>query len=1124
MLSLRCTFASLRLKDVGVKPGGPTSQGLRRICHTLPLFLLVLCLFAPRTMFAQTFYASLGGEVTDPSHGVVSGAQVTVVEVSTGVEYKTVTNKAGNYRVSFLKPGEYVVRVVKDGYRGYKTSAIPLVLNQDAQVDAVLSIGMQVESVTVTPQDAVLNDVNPQTGTQFESSDLVNLPEAPVGSNGASQEFLLAAQVPGAAGSSSDYTNPNNISIGGGRADTNPIIIDGLPSNMGVDGTYGLVPTPDSTEELQVLTSPFSAQYGQSGGGAILTTTKSGTQNVHGSLFEYNTNQSFDGLNYFSAPGSTIAPNVYNYFGGSIGGPVWIPKLFDGRKHHLFFFTDWEDTINHYANTLITTVPTTAERTGDFSGLTPQGVPTPPIYEPGTLQLVGGVITGTQFPNNKIPTPSQDTVGMNMLSYFPLPNCDYQGNNYCLYPSGVNTNIYNVVRVDYSDSDYDHIWVKFSRDAPTSGAVNFIPNAANPSDKNGWTDDHYETSWSHIFSPRISNEARFGYVSEVNYSDVNPVSESSLGLQGVTLLGFPSVNVNGLYSLGPGGYQYTLDGHYVLNDAMVLQLGKHSLSVGGEFMNYHFSAYEPGVLSGTYNFTGQFTSTSGQSVLGLADLELGLPGSTQIQTNNTWFRLLSKYGAAYVQDDYRLLNNLTVNLGLRWEFDGPFTEAKNQMYSFEPNLVDATTNLPGAIEYAGYDGAPHALIGHTYTGFLPRIGFSYHALKNTVVRGGYGIFEMPGIGFIGPGLTSKTTVNTTFQSADGITPYYELDNGVPAYSPQVGANGEPLIPSSLTNPTSNVDELQRNGSLTYIQQWEFGIQQDLGSGWLAEVDYKGNHGVHLPIQLEQNQIAPTAGCCYGNANAQSLRPYPQFLGVEYYVNDGSSNYNALWAQLTHRIHNGLSVTTAYTYSKQMDDADPSARGRATADQNAYNLHAQWGTSMTDIPQRLSVTGVWDLPIGAGGKFLNSNRVIGQALGHWRTSTIADFQVGYPYTVGQSNTLGIFSDAQYTTTVGNPHIARSQRTLDSWFNAKAFQITPQDTLGNTARASLFGPGQNVWSLSLMRDIPIREKVTFTFRGDAFNAFNHPQFDGLSTGITSGTFGRITSAQDPRVLEVSGRLRF
>src|SRR3984885_2913913 len=358
-------------KNRGTPAGRPPRKSLLQIVFCL-LFVSVIPACLP--LDAQTFYASLSGVVTDPSGAVVSGAAVTVVEVTTSAAYKTTTNHQGSYRVSFLKPGEYIVHVQKAGFEEYKTATIPLVLNQEAVVDATLQVGSESEAITVNAQGTALNDTNPQIGNQFGSNDLINLPEN-ISTHGA-EELLLSAQVPGVSSTSPDYSNPNNISLGGGRPDTNPIIVDGLPSNMGVDDTYGLVSTPDTTEELQVLTSPFSAQYGQSGGGAILTTTKSGTQNFHGSLFEYHNDQSLNALSYFSAPNTLRPVNVFNYFGGSVGGPVLIPKVFDGRAHHLFFFTDWEDTLNASSKTLTTDVPTMAERTGDFSGLTPQGIPT----------------------------------------------------------------------------------------------------------------------------------------------------------------------------------------------------------------------------------------------------------------------------------------------------------------------------------------------------------------------------------------------------------------------------------------------------------------------------------------------------------------------------------------------------------------------------------------------------------------------------------------------------------------------------------------------------------------------------------------------------------------------------
>jgi Carboxypeptidase regulatory-like domain len=1100
--------------------------GKRACCRLLQLvsgFALALALVVPGLLHAQTFYGSINGVIKDSSGAVMPGVAVTVRESTTSTEYKTVTNKSGSYRVSFLKPGSYTVRFEKDGFVQYVTGELNIVLNQELAVDGTLQLGTTSQVITVTGAETSLNDTNPQVGGQLSTQELIDLPEV-TNTHGAN-EFLITKTFAGTSSTSQDYSNVNNLSLGGGRPVTNPLIIDGLPSNMGVDGTYGLVPTPDSTEELQVLTAPFSAQYGQSGGGAVLTTTKSGTEKFHGSAFESYNSQSFNALGYFTVPGTVINPSSFHYFGGSIGGPVLLPKLFDGRKHRLYFFTDWEDTLTHANSPYNVVVPTAAELTGDFSGPSPQGGPTPTIYDPLTTTVVGGKAVRTPFPGNIIPKSRLDPVGLNIAAFFPQPNCSQNNNNYCSNPQAVSSYLYNASRIDYNFSDYDHLWWKFSRDGPTNQPVNNIPNAANTSALNGWVDDHYEISWSHIFSPRISNEARFGYVSEENFSSPLPADASSIGLQGVPLTQFPKITTTQYASFGAGGYSRTRDGHYILNDAMVMQIGRHSLSVGGEFMRYAYSVYSPGILSGNYTFSGGFTSVPGQTGNGLADLLLGLPATTNISTTNTIFHENLNFFAGYVQDDYRLSTKLTINLGLRYEFDGPFSEKHNNMYTFNPNVIDPTTQQQGGIQFAGFNGASHSLIPNIYTGILPRVGFNYHAFHNTVVRGGYGIYQLPSIGFGTTGLTSASTINATFQSFDGVTPAYQLSHGVPHYAPNVGANGQPLIPTSLTSPSSNVVQLPLHPVLPYLQEWQFGIQQDLGHDWIAEIDYEGNHGVHQPVSLPINQIAPTAGCCLGLKTAQSLRPYPQFLTISALTNGGASAYAALLATLSHRWNNGISVRAAYTWAHGLNDVDAPARADAAPIQNVYNLHAQWGTAMTNIPQRFSLTAVYALPFGSGGRFASQTPVVSQVIAHWKVSTVAQFQKGYPYFVSQGDGLNIFSGGQYVTKTGNPDIARGSRTVQKWFNTSAFTTTPQNTLGNAPRAALYGPGQNVWDLSLMRDIPLWEHATFTVRADAHNAFNHPQFSGLGTSLTNTkTFGTVTGAQDPRMLLLVGRLRF
>ena len=1091
------------------------------------LALLLFTLFPCLSASAQTFYGSVSGIVKDSDGAVLPEVSVTVHEENTATDYKTVTNKAGAYRVSFLKPGNYSIHFEHTGFTQDVTAPQNLVLNQNLVVDTTLKAGAVTDTVVVTGAINELNDTNSQIGGELTTQELIDLPES-TGSKGAN-EFLLTKTFAGASSTSQDYSNVNNLSLGGGRPVSNPIIIDGLPSNMGVDGTYGLIPTPDSTEELQVLTSPFSAQYGQSGGGAILTTTRSGTNSFHGTAFESYSSQNLMALGYFSAPGTVLPPSSFNYFGGSVGGPVWIPKLIDGRRHRLYFFTDWEDTLNHAVSTLNTNVPTMAERSGDFSGPSALGGATSTIYDPSTTVVSGGKITRTAFKGNIIPAARLDSVGLNILSFFPTPNCSFTvgavTNNYCVNPASDSSYLYNADRIDYNASDYDHIWAKFSRDGPTNQPVQFIPNAANTSTQNGWVDNHDEISWSHIFSARLSNEARFGYVSETNFATPPATNASAIGLQGVPLTQFPSISTSQFASFGSGSFARTRDGHYILNDAVIWQLGRHTLSIGGEFMRYAYSYYTPGVLSGSYGFTGTFTTAGGQSGLGIADLELGLPASAGISTTNTIFHENLNYFAGYVQDDFRMSEKLNLSFGVRYEFDGPYSEVHNNMYTFDPNIIDSTTNKMGGIEFAGNNGAPHSLTPNIYTGILPRAGFNYRVLHNLVVRGGYGIYELPSIGYGTAGLTSASTVAVSFQSSNpGVTAPFQLDQGVPAYSANVGPNGEPLIPTSLTKPSFSPTELPQTAILPYLQEWQLGIQQQFGHEWIAEIDYEGNHGVHLPVTLPINQIMPSANCCFGLSTAQSLRPYPQFLTVTSLTNGGASAYAALLATLSHRWKNGISVRAAYTWAHTLDDADGPSRADAAPVQNYYNLHAQWGTAMTNIPQRFSLSAVYALPVGSGSKLLSHTPVLSQAIGHWKVSTVAQFQTGYPYFITQANQLGTFSGGQYVTKVGNPSLPRGSRTVQKWFNTAAFAITAPDVLGNAPRAALYGPGQNVWDMTVMRDFPLREHMAFSVRLDAHNAFNHPQFSGLGTTITSSNFGQVTGAQDPRMLLVVGRFRF
>jgi len=376
---------------------------------------------------------------------------------------------------------------------------------------------------------------------------------------------------------------------------------------------------------------------------------------------------------------------------------------------------------------------------------------------------------------------------------------------------------------------------------------------------------------------------------------------------------------------------------------------------------------------------------------------------------------------------------------------------------------------------------------------------------------------------VSTGATSEYSRSCSYPDTS-FTPAFVFAQGIPSPCAfNQNAAGLPNLVSSLTSPKQSVAEFQTHGNIPLLQEWSLGFQHQFAHGWIGEVDYIGNKGTHLPVTLAMNQIVPTAGCCYGVSNNQTLRPYPQWLNVNYFSYSGNSNYNALILSMQHTWKHGLSALFTYTWGKTMDDVDASARSDAVANQNTYNVASQYGVAMTDIPQRFTAAYVWAVPVGAGGKLAANIPVVSQIIGHWEFSGITQFQPGYPYTISQTNTNGLFNGAQYTSRTGvSPYL--SNPTIGEWFNPAAFSITPADTFGTTPRAALFGPGLNNFDLSVLRNFPIKERFTFQVRGDFYNAFNHLQLDNLNTTITNPAFGAATGDAGARTIQLDARVTF
>ena len=1081
----------------------------------------LLLYFAISTAFAQSYTGSISGRVSDNSGLPIPKVAVIITEESTNTAIKTVTNDSGDYIATYLKPGVYNVAFSVAGFRERVESGVQLQINQDRRVDPTLEVGDVTDQVHVTASSTQVDYVSPEIGQVVDADQLVNLPEDVASSRGRSP-FLLAKLLPGVTTNGNSYTNINGYSFSGGRRVTNEILVDGIPTTNPSDETYTLTPSPDSVQEFKVLTTPFSAEYGHTGGGVMIATTRSGSNSLHGSMYDFFRNRLLNGRDFFS-PAQSSSRYTQNDPGFTVGGPVEVPKLYDGRNK-TFFFMDFNVTLATQGNVYSGLVPTDLQKSGDFSQ-TLAGGQLVPIYDPSTARTgTSGVVTRTQFPGNIIPANRIDPVAAQIVRFYPEPDGNSNGNNYIVTPPNHNDIWQYLGRIDQNFGDNDRAFFRFGQYSPNSPATLDIPNKANNQTAGGWVDTQSVMSETHMFGPTIVNDFRLGWVQEDNYSSAGGSAAPELGLKGVSLNSFPTIGVSQMIGLGSSASSHDRDRSWVFSDGLTWLKGRHSIKIGGDLRRQMYNVYSPGKLSGSYTFSNTFstdTANDSKAGFGLADLLLGTPASTSISSNDYTFRESINSAGLFIQDDFKVTPRLTVNLGLRWEFDGPYTEANNQYASFNPYVLNPTTSNLGLVQFAGRNGAPRHFSPNIYHDFLPRLGFAWNFARNTALRGGYGIYRLPSIGYATTGLSSQYAVSATFQSLDNnVTPAYYLGNGVPPYTYNVDANGNPNIPASLAKPTNNVTELESRTRTPYNQTWQLGVQRQFLGNWLVEADYVGTKGTKLPESIPQNQLPASEWSL--SSTPQALRPFPQYLNVSYLANDATSFYNALQASLQRRWANGV-LSFAYTWSKVTDYVDGPAG--STPIQNIYNLQAEHGIASYNVPQRFVASYVYRIPLGRGSKVLNGVPVVQDVIRGWEFSGITEFQQGLPLEITQSsNGTGGFTGIQRPNQIAPAALPRSQRTLVQWFNTAAFTAAPAFTSGTEPRYSLYGPGINNWDASLMRNFPIRERLNIQLRGEFYNAMNHPNFKNPNTTIGNINYGKITGDNGARVMEVAVRVFF
>lgn len=1069
--------------------------------------------------FAQnTNSGDIRGIVTDTTGAVIPGATVTVVNNNTGVSKTLMTNSDGLYDTSSIVAGNYKLTFVKDGFTKLERSSITVLVG-NTTVNAALSVGSVTDQVVVNTDVPLLNTESGEQSTTLEAKTLSELPQ--VGQNWENFTILLAGSS-GAPGGSQGAANPGQEVSVNGNLPYSTVLADGasttLPSSANSD-----VETLETVQELQVSTSAFSAQYGI-GGILFNQISKGGTDNFHGSLYEYFQNTALNAADYaFGSKTAKVAIQHYNNFGGSIGGPIW--------KKKMFFYFNYDKILQHggSANGFLT-VPTAAMLGGDFTGQNT-------IYDPATTTVVNGVVHRVSFADeygkgNVIPGSRIDPVAKAIEAFYPGPNTPGKvvngapQQNYFYNVPGSNPYTKYFGRLDYNVTAGNRITLSETEgDNPQYGYAQGICPINCGTEDVSRNNAQVTDVWT--ISPHLTNEARFGYTNQLNFfvpATLNQGFPDKLGWKFAKTDNFPIINVTGYYSLSSAINAVYKEHAYDPSDVVTLIAGKHILHFGGEFLFYRDNSTAWGNLNaGTMGYTGVYTqSTQGDASSGLAyaDFLLG-------ETHSWSAGITPEYGArmrlpqVFIQDDYKVRPNLTINLGLRYQIQSGWGEVKGNMATFDPTVPNPAAGVLGAMWY----GSTHAngrstLEAPVYNTFLPRFGFSWQPQSSTTIRGGFGLYaynwslDTYAGGSMGGAFGTKGNVT---DQTNGVTPVVIL-SGTGSNLPYIGASTDP---SAYNGQTVNYDQYHTPVGGSY--QWNLSLQHELTTDMVASLTYVGNHGHDLPFPVNINQV-PEANL---SANDTQFRPHPQYQGINGSTNNAISNYNALQVAVQKRFTHGLNFDFNYTWAHFLDEMDSSgwgSRAGAQTYQNAYNPGANYGNSNFDVRNALKGRVVYQLPFGKGRQFLNNNWLVDEVIGGWQASGTVVAQGGQPFTVTmKTNNSYAQAGSWFPNVIGNPHLSSKgpNHGTDQWFNEAAFAQPTPGTFGNSGRNSLRGPGLSDVNFSLGKTFAIWEQVHLQVRADATNVFNHPSFSLPGGSLTVANGVVTTGTSTIRGVTVGGR---
>jgi hypothetical protein len=1084
----------------------------------LALLVGILLAGSFATAFGQATNAGdISGTVTDNTGAAIPGATVTVLNIDTGVTKEYTTNAAGVYDTSSVVAGNYKITFSKEGFTQLIRSSITVNVGT-TPVNAQLAVGTVNTQVVVTTDVPLLTTDSGAIETTLDAQTLSQLPQ--VGQQGQDWSSFNILQ-PGAAGA----PGGNQGVVGSGTSNGTMLAVNGnLPfSTVLADGAETTLPASansdinvqETIQEVKTSSSAFSAQYGV-GGILYNQISKGGSDSFHGSAYEYFQNTALNANNYtFGA--NTATPVIhFHEFGGSVGGPI--------LKRKAFFFFAYDQIIdNGGSQASFYTVPTAAEIAGNFAGL-------PTIYDPATTTVIQQTgtytypgasspttcpcISRTAFPGNVIPADRFDAVSKAAQAYFPAPNTagtvsNGQAQNNYTYTAPDK----NPFRKFFGRADYDITGSNRLTASVTEGdnpGQSFGPGLCPIACQSGDV-SRYNAQITDVWqiSSHVTNEVRLGYTNQLNFFQPTTLDKgypAKLGWQFSKSDNFPNINITN-FNNGPNGNTVLSSQTNAVykehafdpSDVVTMIVGKHILHFGGEFLIYQNNSTAWGNLNaGQVNFTGQYTSQFiGSTTTGTPYADFLLGTAQHWEANETpEYGGREKLPQMFVQDDYKIRPNLTLNLGLRYQIQTGWSEVKGNEASFDPTVQNPTSNSLGAIWF----GSTHAngrthLQKPVYNTFLPRVGFAYLLNPVTTVRGGFGLFsynwsnDIYG-GGMGQAFGSKGNVT---DSTNGITPVVTF-SGDGANLPYVSNSS---APDAYNGQSFNYNPYHQPVGGSY--QWNVQVERQLGTNFAASLGYVASHGHNLPFQVDLNQVPENLL----SANDQGSRPFPQFqsLNVSGSASNTNaiSNYNSLQAVLNKRFSQGLDFSFSYVWSHFLDDLDTAgwgSHGGSQFVQNSYVPSKNYGNANFDIRNAFRGYAIYELPFGKNKRFLNNNLLLDEVVGGWQLASTIVVQSGQPFTAimasgTNSYSLGGNNFKWFPNVVGNPKLAN--RGPKQWFNEAAFAVPDPGTFGNERRNQLTGPAFSLVNLSLGKTFAIWESVRLQVRADANNAFNHPSFN-------------------------------